>query len=340
MFKSFRILTLALCIVAVSAFAFAEPIGRPNYAPLFKKVDSFSFVVDASGSMMMGSNAMNESKITVAKFVMGAINARMPQLDYMSSLFTLAPDATLMPSSDWNRGALGNQITKIPSSLGIYGRLSPLGAGINSLQSQIASSGSNAIVLFTDGWNNLGANPVQSVQALMQANPSAQIHIVSFATPVKGEMILNNILALGSNVSIVKGSDLLIDPCALDTFIKNAFYVEGDAIVNDAVYFKTGSYELDGTARATLDKLAMIINNVPRGVRTVEIEGFTDTVGSYSPNVRLSDNRAKAVRAYLIENGSVPESKVYVQGNSYSYIYNNSKADGRQLNRRTSIIIN
>lgn len=337
--KNFRIITLALCIVAMSGLAFAEPIGRPNYAPLFKKVDSFAFVADTSGSMMMKSAAMADSKITVAKFVMGAINARLPQLDYMSSLFTLAPSAALMTSSTWSRGALGNQITKIPSELKIYGRLSPLGTGINTLQGQIASSGSNAIVLFTDGWNNLGANPVQAVQGLLQANPSAKVHVVSFTAPVKGKRIVDSIAALNSDVSYVKGTDLLIDPFALDTFIKNVFYVEGDAIVNDAVYFKTGSFELDDTAHATLDKLAILINNVPRGVRSVEIEGFTDTVGTYNPNSRLSDNRAKAVKSYLLEKG-VDESKLYVQGNSYSFIYDNRKAEGRQMNRRASIIIN
>ncbi len=66
----------------------------------------------------------------------------------------------------------------------------------------------------------------------------------------------------------------------------------------------------------------------------VEIQGYTDSVGPESYNVKLSEKRAKTVKNYLVAHG-VSASRLTVKGfGSKNPIADNKTADGRAMNRR------
>ncbi|KAF0151060.1 MAG: OmpA/MotB domain protein [Ignavibacteria bacterium] len=66
----------------------------------------------------------------------------------------------------------------------------------------------------------------------------------------------------------------------------------------------------------------------------VEIEGYTDNIGSESYNQKLSERRAEAVKKYLVSKG-VAESRLTVLGKGESNpVADNATADGRAMNRR------
>jgi outer membrane protein OmpA-like peptidoglycan-associated protein len=67
------------------------------------------------------------------------------------------------------------------------------------------------------------------------------------------------------------------------------------------VLFDTGQYTLKPGAREQLAKVSGIILAHP-GLKT-EGEGDTDSVGGDEYNMKLSENRADAVRSYLVEQG-------------------------------------
>src|SRR4029453_12865267 len=67
------------------------------------------------------------------------------------------------------------------------------------------------------------------------------------------------------------------------------------------VLFDTARYTLRPGAREKLSKIAGIVVSHP-GLR-LEVEGHTDSVGSEEYNQRLSENRAGAVRDYLVQQG-------------------------------------
>ena len=69
----------------------------------------------------------------------------------------------------------------------------------------------------------------------------------------------------------------------------------------DAIYFKTGSADLDQASAPLLDSLAAIANRCP-SVK-IDVDGHTDNVGSKTANQRLSEQRAKAVVDYLTGKG-------------------------------------
>jgi hypothetical protein len=71
----------------------------------------------------------------------------------------------------------------------------------------------------------------------------------------------------------------------------------------------------------------------------MQVEGYTDSVGSHSFNQTLSENRANSVRAYLIAQGIDPTSITAVGYGKSNPVASNDTALGRQQNRRVEIII-
>ncbi len=103
------------------------------------------------------------------------------------------------------------------------------------------------------------------------------------------------------------------------------------------VLFDTGSYTLRQVAREKLARIAGILLNYPE--LRIESEGHTDTIGSLELNQKLSQNRADAVREYLISQG-IPESSVTSIGKDFSVpVASNDTAEGRQKNRRVELIV-
>ncbi len=69
------------------------------------------------------------------------------------------------------------------------------------------------------------------------------------------------------------------------------------------------------------------------------IEGFTDSTGSSNRNNALSEDRAGAVRAALLDMGVAAE-RIGARGYGEAYpVASNDTSAGRQLNRRGEIIV-
>jgi outer membrane protein OmpA-like peptidoglycan-associated protein len=103
------------------------------------------------------------------------------------------------------------------------------------------------------------------------------------------------------------------------------------------VLFDTGKAQLNPGAAHNLDQLVAFLNEHPE--RHVEIDGYTDNVGSDSYNVDLSQRRADAVRQVLVAQGIDP-SRIVTKGYGKDFaVASNSEASGRQLNRRVEVVI-
>jgi OOP family OmpA-OmpF porin len=68
-----------------------------------------------------------------------------------------------------------------------------------------------------------------------------------------------------------------------------------------AIYFKTGSAELDKASEPLLNSVADIANRCP-SVK-IEVTGHTDSRGSAQDNRDLSEQRARSVVAFLVQRG-------------------------------------
>jgi outer membrane protein OmpA-like peptidoglycan-associated protein len=103
------------------------------------------------------------------------------------------------------------------------------------------------------------------------------------------------------------------------------------------VLFDTGRAELNPGASRKLDQLAQFLNE--HKDRRVQIDGFTDSVGTDSYNEQLSRRRADAVKSALLSRG-VDASRIGTEGYGKAYpVANNNDSGGRQLNRRVEVVI-
>ena len=103
------------------------------------------------------------------------------------------------------------------------------------------------------------------------------------------------------------------------------------------VLFDVGRSELKPGSMRAIDQLVSFLTEYPN--RNVLIEGFTDSSGSDETNLALSDRRANAVRAALIERGIAAARVQTVGYGEASPRATNDTAAGRQLNRRVEVII-
>jgi outer membrane protein OmpA-like peptidoglycan-associated protein len=106
--------------------------------------------------------------------------------------------------------------------------------------------------------------------------------------------------------------------------------------MND-VLFDTGKATLKPGARERLAKVAGIVMAYPD--LKLQVEGFTDNVGGDAYNQRLSEQRADAVKAFLVNQG-VADANVVSRGYGKSEpIASNETSAGRQLNRRVELVV-
>ena len=103
------------------------------------------------------------------------------------------------------------------------------------------------------------------------------------------------------------------------------------------VIFDTGRYSLKPGAREKLAKVAGILVAYP--TLNIAVGGYTDNVGGDEMNQKLSENRAGAVRDYLVTEG-VSANSVTAKGFGNSLpVASNDNSAGRQENRRVELVV-
>lgn len=99
----------------------------------------------------------------------------------------------------------------------------------------------------------------------------------------------------------------------------------------EEIEFASASAVISARSAPLLDRLAKEARGCPGNIR---IEGHTDNIGRANFNLRLSDDRAAAVRAALIERG-VPADRLQSEGfGATRPLADNHTAEGRAKNRR------
>jgi outer membrane protein OmpA-like peptidoglycan-associated protein len=103
------------------------------------------------------------------------------------------------------------------------------------------------------------------------------------------------------------------------------------------VLFDTGQYSLKPGAREKLAKVAGILIAYP-GL-AIQVGGYTDNVGGDDMNQKLSENRAGAVRDYLVQQGVEANSVSAIGFGNTLPVASNDNSAGRQENRRVELVV-
>lgn len=102
--------------------------------------------------------------------------------------------------------------------------------------------------------------------------------------------------------------------------------------VLQGVQFDTGKATLTADSHARLDSIVEYLTHKPSA--TIEVSGHTDNVGGNKKNKKLSQQRADAVRDYLVAKGIDPGRIKAVGYGDERPIASNDTPEGRQQNRR------
>ncbi len=112
---------------------------------------------------------------------------------------------------------------------------------------------------------------------------------------------------------------------------------KGAKVVLNNIFFETGKATLTSQSRVELEKAIDLMKVNPTMV--IEVGGHTDNVGDDAMNMKLSHDRAKAVREYLVKAG-IGADRIQAKGyGEANPIASNDNDDGRKSNRRTEFII-
>jgi outer membrane protein OmpA-like peptidoglycan-associated protein len=147
-------------------------------------------------------------------------------------------------------------------------------------------------------------------------------------------------LACFISLSTSAQSKILDDDIPIDDVIDHLVSGDVDILKNHkvtlkSIYFKTGQFELTPLEKSYLDSLAEYLLLIP----TVDlyVNGYTDNIGQFANNERLSRRRAEIVKSYLVSRG-VLASKIQSDGfGQASPIASNKTAKGREANRRVEL---
>jgi OOP family OmpA-OmpF porin len=144
-----------------------------------------------------------------------------------------------------------------------------------------------------------------------------------------------------TKIGLIIGASMI--SVVLGLVVYRKFFKKGKGVadaLNDVyktLLFEFGKATIKPSSFVALDELAESLINSPE--KGLEIIGHTDNVGSASVNLKLSQDRANAVKKYLLSKG-IEESRLVATGKGMTEpIADNNTAEGREKNRRVEFII-
>ncbi len=347
-----------LSTLLLAAFAVLAVAGPSQAETLRPKVDNFILLFDHSGSMVLTSPDWSELKLKMAKELGVKMAAEIPELGYKSGVNTFAPSATQLDSTTFNRADVVSAIESIDTKYDPYGRITPLGFGLDKIDPVLASlNGRTALILFTDGNSNYGNDPVAEAQALYSKYPDLCIHIVSYADKAHGKEVVSRIRALKS-CSVVGDPKVMDSDAGMKQFVRDVFYtvvpdespapramapvaaVAGGAcesITFGNLNFAFDKFKITKDMEPALEQAFALLKN--SSCQSFNITGHTDSVGTVQYNQKLSERRANSVAKWIAQKGYTGQLNIVGKGKSEPK-FDNTTDDGRHLNRRVEITTN
>ena len=197
----------------------------------------------------------------------------------------------------------------------------------NMISAQAQSNAASAEADAAKAKADMAANQTESTAAVSAAQSEAgQSRLVAEQALQREHQADSEKVAMRTQLSI-----------QLNKILETRDSARGLIVSMSDVLFDTGQYSLKPGAREKLAKVAGILISYP-GLN-IEVGGYTDNVGGDAMNQTLSENRAGAVRSYLIEQG-VSTNSVSAKGFGNTLpVASNDNASGRQENRRVELVV-
>ena len=331
-----------------------------------QKVETFMVILDASSTMS------EEGKFQMAKEVASRMNQTIPDMPLVAALRTLGENRTnetrlVYGTTRYKRGDLESAI------VGVRGfGATPLGHAIEAASEDLRTTrGNTAVIIFSDGKETDRTALVAAEIMKEELGGRLCIYTVLFGDDPAGRSLMEQIARVGEcgyfvsaeeiypsegmatlaeNIFLEKAAELLPVGARLDSDedgvpddLDQCPETPEGATVNSVgcwafegvVLFDFGRYDIKPEAYPFLNEVVTILKMNPE--TKVEIEGHTDNVGTAEYNQRLSEERAKVIMDYLVENG-IDAERLSQKGYGVTQpVASNETEEGRAKNRRVEL---
>ena len=233
--KTLRLVGLALAVILLLA---GTALAQERLAP---KVDNFILLIDQSGSMFLTQQGAVPTKAELAKGILAEMNKLIPELGYTGAIQSFPPSKILIGPQQYDRHSFAKAIESLPVEGTIFGNRTPLGRGILDLGEVLKNMprGKTAIIMFTDGQENLGIEALKAQDSLRAQYSNLSFDTISMSDNENERATLRELSGRTDGI-YVEGSDLSSDKMALERFVKEVFYLveapldsDGDGVVDD-----------------------------------------------------------------------------------------------------------
>lgn len=350
--KTMKVAFISLCAVAV--LGMAATASAQTQTVIEPKAENFVFFVDNSGSMAFDYGKTGMTKAAAAREVLMAINNDVPGLDVNFGAYTFGPYKEYRPASPFNREAMTGAFSAIPTDIPIFGRMTPMGEGLQSLNVPLSGLRERiAVIAIADGESNWGPQPLGIMKNMYDSyGDRICFHFISFAQTPAEKAFIDELARLNACSIVADGGSLMEDAYRAD-FIERVFYTKREVTVavpppppppappaEEVIVFSNINFDFDSAVikaeyAEILREAARIITG--RTGARVAVEGHTCNIGPADYNMGLSQRRAQAVVDFLVREG-VSRDHLEAQGFGLTKpTFNNDTREGRALNRRVEL---
>ncbi|NJN41763.1 MAG: OmpA family protein [Flammeovirgaceae bacterium] len=134
---------------------------------------------------------------------------------------------------------------------------------------------------------------------------------------------------------VVRNIELELPKAAED--VAEETHTVGKVLRLENLIFEQGKSKIDRSSFEELDRIVTMLNKNPRMV--IQLEGHTDFLGSPAGNMKLSEDRVKAVKNYLLSKGiSKHKVKTVAYGGTQPLSHENTE-EAHAMNRRVEVRI-
>lgn len=205
---------------------------------------------------------------------------------------------------------------------------------------------SPVVLIFGNVFNSKTKEPV-GADLLYESLPDGTNQGNAFSSPIDGSCkivlpygknysfraVAENFIAVSENINIIKSDKY--KEIRKDLFL--APIEKGVTVRLNSIFFDPGKSLLRAESFPELDRLLSVLQL--NSTLKIEISGHSDNVGEDAANLKLSNERAKAVTIYLNYRG-IPVERITSKGYGKSKpVASNTTEQGRQLNRRVEVVI-
>jgi OmpA-OmpF porin, OOP family len=346
----------------------ASQFPAAGYQP---NVDNFMVLFDSSSSM--GNTYKGHEKLAIAKAVAGSMNQTLPELNFSSGMRTFGhysgvtrePTVLVYGLTRYSTARLGSAIDGVTHA----GGTTPLGSAIAGAHEDFRGvSGKTALIIVSDG-KDLLHNPKAEME-VMAADYGDRlcVYTIQIGDDSAGAKSLEQLTTV-TGCGFASTADSLTSGNNMADFVEKVFLSpapiqvaepepfvdsDGDGVADhldkcpgtpkgatvDAegcwiigtIHFDFDEAEIKSDAIPVLNEIGDVMQKNP-GLN-MNVNGFTDNIGTLEYNQRLSERRAQAAKNYLVDR-KLGIERFTINGFAYTMpVSSNETEEGRRMNRR------